>query len=150
MGRFYIDGTATYVISYDTQNPDGVVHGQRRPAEPVDGWRGSALQEPRVRELDARPLERDPGEQLPEATTTTCRGTSTVLTTMSASYTTYDLQGTYALAKSWRFTLGVRNLFDQPPPYTNNGAFFQAGYDPSYGDPRDRFVYGVVTYSYGK
>ncbi|MDQ2762859.1 MAG: TonB-dependent receptor, partial [Pseudomonadota bacterium] len=63
-------------------------------------------------------------------------------------YVTYDTQGTYSAFKSWRFTLGVRNLFNENPPYTNVGGLsvFQAGYDPEYADPRGRFVYGRVTY----
>ena len=40
-------------------------------------------------------------------------------------------------------TLGVRNLFDKDPPYTNAGGqtSFQGGYDPVYADPRGRFMY---------
>ena len=80
--------------------------------------------------------------------TTTCRAPSTAIRVASAAYTTYDLQGTYSQLKAWRFTLGVRNLFDRDPPYSNAGGQtgFQSGYDNQYGDPRGRFIYGRVTY----
>ena len=65
-------------------------------------------------------------------------------------YLNYDLQGAYSGIKNTRIALGVRNAFDQDPPYTNAGGqnFFQAGYDPGYADPRGRFFYGTVTYSF--
>jgi iron complex outermembrane receptor protein len=34
--------------------------------------------------------------------------------------------------------LGVRNLLDRAPPFTNSLANFQVGYDPGYADPLGR------------
>jgi len=66
------------------------------------------------------------------------------------SYETYDLQAAYSGFKAVRVVLGVRNLFDRDPPFTNTGgrASFQAGYDPQYGDPRGRFVYARANWSF--
>lgn len=66
-----------------------------------------------------------------------------------ASYLTHDAQAAYHL-DSWRFALGVRNFMDRDPPYTNAGGqnFFQTGYDPGYADPRGRFWYGQLSYSF--
>ncbi|MFN0183971.1 MAG: TonB-dependent receptor [Aquabacterium sp.] len=52
--------------------------------------------------------------------------------------------------RNLRLTLGIRNLFDRDPPYTNSGGqvSFQAGYDPQYADPRGRFVYAGVRYTF--
>jgi iron complex outermembrane receptor protein len=58
------------------------------------------------------------------------------------------VQGQYTGFKNWTFTLGVRNIMDQNPPLTNKVNTFQAGYDPSYYDPRARFVYGSIAYSF--
>ncbi len=58
---------------------------------------------------------------------------------MYASYTGF---------KNWKLTLGVQNLFDKDPPFTNQQTTFQVGYDPTYYDARARFVYGSVTYSF--
>jgi iron complex outermembrane receptor protein len=36
------------------------------------------------------------------------------------------------------------------PPYSNAGGqtSFQSGYDPTYGDPRGRFLYARATYKF--
>ena len=65
-----------------------------------------------------------------------------------SAYQTVDLQGSYSGLKNLRLTLGVRNVLDRDPPYTNQGFSFQAGYDPQYADPRGRFIYGRLTYSF--
>jgi iron complex outermembrane recepter protein len=66
------------------------------------------------------------------------------------AYETYDIQSTYEVIKGLRLTVGARNIFDRDPPYTNAGGqvAFQSGYDPQYGDPRGRFVYGRVSYAF--
>lgn len=66
------------------------------------------------------------------------------------TYDTYDVHGSYTGIKNLNLTLGVRNIFDRAPPYTNAGGqnFFQAGYDPGYADPRTRFVYARVAYKF--
>jgi iron complex outermembrane receptor protein len=63
-------------------------------------------------------------------------------------YSTWDIQGVYLGLKNWRFALGVKNVFDQNPPYTNEGGQFAAGYDITYADVRGRFVYGTLTWSW--
>ena len=60
----------------------------------------------------------------------------------------WDLQTAYTGFKNWTLTLGVKNLFDTNPPLTNPNLTFQSGYDPSYYDPRARFVYAKLTYSF--
>ncbi|ALK97241.1 hypothetical protein AB595_11450 [Massilia sp. WF1] len=63
-------------------------------------------------------------------------------------YQTYDLQLGYNGFKSTRLALGVKNLFDRDPPYTNLTSNFLGGYDVSYADPRGRYVYASATYSW--
>lgn len=65
-----------------------------------------------------------------------------------APYETYDAQMSYMGFKSMKLTLGVKNLFDRDPPYTNYGGGFVGSYDLSYTDVRGRFVYGTLTYSF--
>jgi iron complex outermembrane recepter protein len=75
----------------------------------------------------------------------------TEVTRYVGQYQTFDLQGSYTLAKSTQFTVGVINLFNTPPPYANYASSannFVGGYDLSYGDPRGEFVYARVTYKY--
>ena len=64
------------------------------------------------------------------------------------AYETFDLQGTYSGIKNLKLTLGIKNVFDKDPPYSNAPAQFQSGYDANYGDPRGRFYYAAVTYSF--
>ena len=64
------------------------------------------------------------------------------------SYQTLDAQVSYLGFKSARLTLGVKNLADRDPPYTNYGAGFVGGYDLSYTDVRGRFVYLTAVYNF--
>ena len=65
-----------------------------------------------------------------------------------APYETFDTQVSYVGFKALKLTLGVKNLLDQNPPYTNYGAGFVGSYDLSYTDVRGRFVYTTATYSF--
>lgn len=65
-----------------------------------------------------------------------------------APYETYDGQLSYTGFKKVRLTLGVKNLFDRDPPYTNYGGGFVGGYDLSYTDVRGRFAYVSASYSF--
>jgi iron complex outermembrane receptor protein len=47
-----------------------------------------------------------------------------------------------------RLAVGVKNLLDRDPPYTNLTSNFLGGYDVSYGDPRGRYAYASATYSW--
>jgi len=65
-----------------------------------------------------------------------------------AAYSTEDLYATYAAAKGFSFTVGVKNLTDKKPPFTNYTGLFQQGYDPRYYDPTGRTYYARGTYSF--
>jgi iron complex outermembrane receptor protein len=64
------------------------------------------------------------------------------------AYSTYSLSGTYTGLKNTEVTLGVKNLFDTAPPYTNQGTTFQTGYDARYTDPTGRTLYAHLTYKF--
>ena len=63
-------------------------------------------------------------------------------------YTLYDVQGGWTLNKKTKLTIGVKNIFNTDPPYTNEGGQFAAGFDQSYADVRGRFVYGQAHYAF--
>lgn len=65
-----------------------------------------------------------------------------------ASYSTWDMYGTWQPIKAISMTLGVRNMFDKAPPYSNQGATFQVGYDPRFADATGRAYYLRGTYSF--
>ncbi|MGZ5204370.1 MAG: TonB-dependent receptor plug domain-containing protein [Caldimonas sp.] len=148
-GRFTVNGSATYFNQFDTSNLDGSFSGGVDLTNPATG--GIV---PRFKSYLAVDWTRGPWNlvlaQNFQKGYNDLAGTNEVVPRRVSSYTTYDLQASYSAFKSWRFTLGVRNLFDRDPPYSNAGGqtSFQSGYDNQYGDPRGRFVYGRVTYSY--
>ena len=53
------------------------------------------------------------------------------------SYSLWDAQAQFAVAQNVKLLIGVQNLFDTNPPYSNVGDTL-LGYDPSYADPRGR------------
>jgi iron complex outermembrane receptor protein len=63
-----------------------------------------------------------------------------------SSVSLWDFQGVYTGFKNTTLTLGVKNLLDTNPPVSNFNLAFQSGYDPSYWDPRQRFIYGTIKY----
>ncbi|MDQ6627900.1 MAG: TonB-dependent receptor [Pseudomonadota bacterium] len=65
-----------------------------------------------------------------------------------ASYTTFDVYGTWAPTKALSLTLGVRNVFDRDPPFSNQNFVFQGGYDPRFTDPTGRTYYARGTYNF--
>ncbi len=64
------------------------------------------------------------------------------------AYETWDLTSSYTLFKSVKATVGIRNLLDRAPPFSNQNAYFQVGYDPTIGDPHLRTYYARLSYTY--
>ena len=54
------------------------------------------------------------------------------------SYTVADLSATYTGFKGFTLTAGVKNVMNQDPPFSNQAATFQVGYDPRFTDPIGR------------
>ncbi len=144
-GKITLNGTATYMIRYDTSNLDGSYSGNIGLPNTATG---GVI--PRFKSYLSADWQRGPWDvtiaQNYQAGYHDVQSNASGVDRDVRPYTTYDLQGSYSWGKSWRFVLGVKNLFDTDPPYTNNGASFQANYDPEYADPRGRFIYGRVTY----
>ncbi|KAA5840990.1 TonB-dependent receptor [Pseudomonas chlororaphis] len=64
------------------------------------------------------------------------------------SYNVWDLAGTYTWRQALGVTLGVKNLFDREPPFSNQTYTFQSGYDPRYSDPFGRTLYTRLSYNF--
>ena len=60
----------------------------------------------------------------------------------------WTLSGSYTGNKNVDFTAGVKNLFDQKPPYSNQSTTFQQGFDPRYTDPLGATVFMRLTYKF--
>ena len=64
------------------------------------------------------------------------------------AYSLWDLNGSYAFSSAFTLTAGIRNVFDTDPPFSNQGATFQVGYDPRFTDPTGRSFFLRGTYSF--
>ena len=64
------------------------------------------------------------------------------------AYTLWDLTGAWAATPNLTLRAGVKNLFNTAPPFSQQAWFFLSGYDPSYTDPRGRFVYASLQYRF--
>ncbi|MCL4760644.1 MAG: TonB-dependent receptor [Burkholderiales bacterium] len=148
-GRFYFNLSGTYYRKYDVQNTDGEFVGQ--VANQLDAATSGLI--PRYKQYASVTWEYGPwGATLGnlhqngyvDNATDLFTGEPRRVGTMSI----WDLSGTYTGFKNWKLTLGVQNLFDTNPPFSNQFTTFQVGYDPTYYDARARFVYGQVTYTF--
>jgi iron complex outermembrane receptor protein len=72
-----------------------------------------------------------------------CNGTRRV-----GTYEVWDVQGQYTGFKNTTVAVGIRNLFDRNPPFTQAGSGFSGGYDPVYADPRGVTCYARLTFSF--
>ncbi|HEX4885326.1 MAG TPA: TonB-dependent receptor, partial [Casimicrobiaceae bacterium] len=61
------------------------------------------------------------------------------------SWTTTDFQVQYKGFKNWTLALGVKNLFDNDPPFSDDET---QGFDFSTHNPVGRFWYGRVKYAF--
>jgi iron complex outermembrane recepter protein len=147
-GRFQFNLDGTYYSKYDVQQPDGSFAGQvsntygaattgvipryKQYATVTWGYAGWSATLGNLFQSSYVDAQTDGNDEL-----------RTV-----GSLSLWDLSGQYTGIKNWRFALGVQNLFDTNPPFSNQQATFQAGYDPSYYDARGRFLFGSVTYTF--
>ncbi len=65
-----------------------------------------------------------------------------------SAYSLWDLSGVYKLSPELRLRVGVLNLLDTAPPFTNQSRYFQVTWDPTYGDPRGRSFFASLNYSF--
>jgi len=64
-----------------------------------------------------------------------------------SGYVRWNMGVNYTGFRSTTLHLGMLNMFDRPPPFTNQTQYFQLGYDPTYGDPRGRTFVLSARYS---
>ena len=148
-GKLSLQANGTYFSKFDTQNPDGTFTGNVNAVNPATG--GLI---PRWRHVLSANWSR--GNWDMTLTQNYQKGYTDLASTVSETtprvdaYQTWDAQIAYSGWKDLRLTLGVRNLLDRDPPYTNAGGqvSFQSGYDPQYADPRGRFIYAGLRYQF--
>ena len=65
-----------------------------------------------------------------------------------ASYSVLGLNAAYTGIRNFTIGLGVKNLLDRDPPFSNQQQAFQVGYDPALADPTGRFFYASLRYRF--
>ena len=154
-GTFTVALVGTYFSKYEIQQPDGTFLSVVGRVSPIVNGAGGVI--PRWHHYFSLGWNIGPWEavvsQNYQASYIDIDGTRQTATDpihRVASYQTFDLQGSYSGIEHVKVALGLKNAFDKDPPYTNAGGqnYFQAGYDPGYADPRGRFYYGTVSYSF--
>jgi iron complex outermembrane recepter protein len=147
-GRVSFNLSGTYYMRYDAQNPDGSFAGA------VANTYGTVVTGviPRWKHYVSGTWDQGPWSvTLANTYQTSYIDQQTDLNgnlRRVGSLSLWDLQGSYTGLRNWKFTLGVKNLFDRDPPRSNQQSTFILGFDPTYYDPRARFVYGSVTYRF--
>jgi iron complex outermembrane recepter protein len=155
LGTLTVDWTGTLFSRFDVQNPDGSWTGYVGTVNPILalGPNGNGGVVPNYRDVTTLVWDYSSWEGVVirnfQGNYVDLPSTLTGSTGIVGAYETYDLQGSYLGIKNLRLSLGIKNMFNRPPPYSNSGgqASFQSGYDPSYGNPLGRLVYGKLTYS---
>jgi iron complex outermembrane receptor protein len=64
------------------------------------------------------------------------------------TYDIWNLQGTYSGLRNTTLTLGIKNLFDRAPSFSNQTTQGLLMFDPRYADPRGRLFYAQVAVSF--
>ncbi len=147
-GRLRLSLSGTYFIKYDVQQTDGSYAGI------VSNTFGSAVTgvSPRWKSYQSVSWENGPfnvtlGNSYQSSYTDWQTDPNGDLRTVS-SMSLWDLHAQWKGIRNLDLTLGVKNLLDTDPPHTNQQNSFQAGFDPSYYDPRARVVYVSATYTF--
>jgi len=147
-GRFRFQLSGTYFIKYDVEQNDGSF------ASIVSNTLGSAVTgvSPRWKSYQSVTWDQGPWSvTLGNSYQSNYRDWNTDLDGNFRQVSTlslWDLYVNWKGLKNLSLTLGAKNLLDANPPATNQQNSFQAGYDPSYYDPRARVVYVSATYSF--
>ena len=158
VGTFTASIVGTYFTKYDIQNPDGSFESVVGEVTPIVNGSGGVV--PRWHHYLTVGWGRGPWElALTQNYQSAYDDLAGNFEDTEApgfqvrevdSYLTHDVQAAFNGMEHMRIAIGVRNVTDEEPPYTNAGGrnFFQSGYDPGYVDPRGRFYYAALTYSF--
>jgi iron complex outermembrane recepter protein len=147
-GRLSFNLNGTYYLRYDNQNTDGTWTGTVGTAFGsvntgiIPRWKHYASLT-----WDKGPWSATLAQTFQDSYTDWSPDLDGNLRTVG-TMSLWDLQGSYTGFKNLKLTLGVKNLFDRDPPISNQQNTFILGFDPSYYDPRARFVYASVTYKF--
>jgi iron complex outermembrane receptor protein len=126
------------------QQPEPLRHRRRGPALAphltFDWERGPFVGQP-VEHL----VERLRGPELPPSTSMTAAWWRRTASNRTRCGT---CRARTRSTRTLKVRLGVQNMFDKSPPYSNQAYFFLSGYDPTYTDVRGRRFYASANYAF--
>ena len=64
------------------------------------------------------------------------------------AYSLWDLSASWKVTSAMQLRVGMQNLLDTVPPFSNQSYYFLSTYDPTYTDPRGRTFYASLRYSF--
>jgi iron complex outermembrane receptor protein len=145
VGRLTLNYESTLVMSYKYQRTIGGEYvenvGQYQDSSPIFKWRhfiSTTLNTESQRyTLGLRYMSGYTDENV-----------QTDVNNKVSSYTVVDAGWGYTAIKNLNVGLIVRNLFNTAPPFSNQGATFQQGYDPRYTDPLGRALMAKLSYKF--
>jgi iron complex outermembrane receptor protein len=151
LGHFTFELSGTYAIDWSEQL-DGVhytslVARKSSAIAPIPRWKHYATLDWQRGPWGATLAERFQSGYL-DANVDRAGDPLPVAPRSASSYELWDLQTRYAGIPNTTVTLGVLNLADRAPPFTNQPYTRQFGYDPVYADPLGRTFYARVVVAF--
>ena len=151
-GRFSVNMSGTLVLKYDRQfgplEADRSNLGVFLNDQVIQKWRHRISFGYDVGALSVTLANQFSSSYTDQNTTYDPVGDSLLPSREVKAYSLWDLTGSYALSKQVKLRVGVLNLLDTAPPFSNQAYYFLAGYDPTYTDPRGRSAFASVNYSF--
>lgn len=146
-GNFSANLDGTYVNKYDYQNEPGGPFtenaGRYADATPVFRWRHNLLFTLVRGDWSFNLTNRYMSHYTDQNTAVAPEFFNKV-----GHYSSWSISTTYTSNDRAELTAGIKNLFDEKPPFTNQVTNFQLGYDPRYTDPLGATVYMRLTYRF--
>jgi iron complex outermembrane receptor protein len=147
LGNLSVSIDGTYVNKYEYQNERGGAFTQNAgvyaDATPVFRWRHNVLLTLVRGDYTFNLANRYMSHYVDQNTSVAPEFANNV-----GHYSTWSLSTTFTGNKMFELTAGIKNLFDEEPPFSNQVTSFQLGYDPRYTDPLGRTVYARLTYKF--
>ncbi len=142
-GNFSVALLGTYVLQFDTQinGTDVSLLGNATEGTPVPRWR-STLTLDWGRSAWGATLAWLYSSGYNEPTDAVVPSVRKVGAAQS-----WDLQGRYTGFSGWQLAIGIRNLLDADPPFTQTTGF-QFGFNPQVASPLGRVFYLTASYSF--
>lgn len=145
VGRLTVNYESTLVMSYKYQRTIGGEYvenvGQYQDSTPIFRWKHFISST-----LNAGSQRYTLG--LRYISGYTDENTQTDVTNTVKSYMVVDAGWGYTGVKNMNLGLVVKNVFNTSPPFSNQGATFQQGYDPRYTDPLGRALMAKLSYKF--